>query len=76
MPITVQGALKRLDDARAELASLGITNTAKATAAQQPTIAAVLARHGIRREVTGAAGIVTSVSAALQAIGIELRNVN
>ncbi len=76
VPITVQGALKRLDDARAELASLGITNTAKATAAQQPTIAAVLARHGIRREVTGAAGIVTSVSAALQAIGIELRNVN
>jgi hypothetical protein len=76
VPITVQAALKKLEDAQAELASLGITNAAKATPAQQPIIAAVLAKHGIRREVTGAAGVVDSVSAALQAIGIELRNVN
>lgn len=76
VPIHVQAAVKKLDDARAELASLGITDAAKATPAQQPTIAAVLAKHGIRREVTGAGGVVNRVSAALQAIGIELRNVN
>jgi hypothetical protein len=76
VPITVQAALKKLEDAQAELASLGITSAAKATSAQQPTIAAVLAKHGINREVTGAAGIVDRVSAALQAIGIELRDVN
>jgi len=75
-PITVQAAIKKLENAQAELATHGITSAAKATPAQQPTIAAVFAKYGIHREVTGAAGIVNSVSAALQAIGIDLRDVN
>lgn len=76
VPIAVQAALQRLEKAQAELASKGIPSTAKATQAQQPTINQTLSDHRIHREVTGAAGVVDRVSAALQAIGIRLRNVN